>query len=124
MIDAKGRIAYDFAIVKVHDPNQSDQPPPTLHLTYAPTFGIRPGTPVTFTVRAFRTTDGEETLDFGDGTPLVTLKSDGNAIKHAPRGYAETAHRYARPGHYIVSGRRTNRHGMTAFAHVHVHVKE
>ena len=31
--------------------------------------GIKPGDPVTFKVRTFRTTDGQETWDFGDGTP-------------------------------------------------------
>ena len=30
-------------------------------------------------VRTFRATDGEETWDFGDGTPTITVHSDGNA---------------------------------------------
>lgn len=122
--DAAGRHDYDFAVVNVVDPKEPAKLPPSIHAAYAPTFGIEPGDPVTFAVRTFRTTDGEETWDFGDGSPRVTVHSDGNVIPLAKDGYAKTIHRYQRPGHYLVRVERTNRLGYTATAHVHVRVGE
>ena len=90
---------------------------------YAPTFGIRPGDPVTFKVRSFGTTVGSETWDFGDGSPPVTVKSDGNVKVHAPDGYAVTVHRYRQPGHYVAAVRRSNQHGFEALGHVDVRVE-
>ena len=69
---------------------------------------------MTFKVRSFRTTDGEETWDFGDGTPTVTVHSDGNVNQHAPDGYAVTVHRFAKPGDYLVRVERANRRGWKA----------
>ena len=67
-----GDVDYDFAIVDVMDPQQARAAmPPTIHAAYYPTFGIQPGDEVTFKVRTFGTTDGEETWDFGDGSPTV-----------------------------------------------------
>jgi murein DD-endopeptidase MepM/ murein hydrolase activator NlpD len=120
--DAAGQIDYDFAVVNVIDKEHLDQLPPSIHAVYAPTFGIRPGDAVTFLVRTFRTTDGTETWDFGDGSPKVTVQSDGNAVKLAKDGYARTTHRYEKPGHYIARVERTDRHGFTAIGHVHVRV--
>lgn len=77
---------------------------------------------MTFKVRTFRTTEGEEKWDFGDGTPAVAVKSDGNAKPRAPDGYAETVHRYAKPGHYVVRVERVGHTGGTAIAHLHVRV--
>jgi murein DD-endopeptidase MepM/ murein hydrolase activator NlpD len=57
-----------------------------------------------------------------DGTPPVTVKSDGNANIHDPNGFAVTAHRYRRAGDYIARVQRTNARGFTATAHVWVHV--
>jgi hypothetical protein len=37
--------------------------PPSIHANYYPTFGIKPGQPVNFLVRTFRTTDGKETWE-------------------------------------------------------------
>jgi murein DD-endopeptidase MepM/ murein hydrolase activator NlpD len=122
--DAEGREEYDFATVNVLDRDHPDQLPPTIHAAYAPTFGLRPGDPVTFLVRTFRTTDGHETWDFGDGSPKVEVKSDGNVVPLAKDGYARTAHRYDRPGHYLVRVERTDAHGFTAIAHLHVRVGE
>lgn len=124
VIDAKGEVDYDFAVVQVIDPRRADQLPPTIHVAFAPTLGVRPGDPVTFKVRTFRTDAGNETLDFGDGTPPLTVHSDGNAEPHAPGGYAETAHRFERPGHYVVRAEGTGRAGMKAIGHVHVRVGE
>ncbi len=39
--DAAGRMAYDFAVVVVAD--EKGRVPPTVHVTYDPTIGIRPG---------------------------------------------------------------------------------
>ena len=120
--DAAGHVDYDFAVVQVIDRGQPDRLPPTIHPNYAPTFGIQPGDPVTFKVRTFRTTDGKEVWDFGDGSPQVEVQSDGNAVKLAPDGYAVTTHRYQKPGHYIVRVERSNRFGMKAVGHLCVRV--
>ncbi len=120
--DAAGRIDYDFAIVHVHDRNNSDAYPPTIHPVYWPTFGIEPGDEVTFKARTFATTDGEELWNFGDGSPAVTSKSDGNANVHDPDGYAVVTHRFAKPGHYLVRVERTNRHGHRAVGRLQVRV--
>src|SRR5262249_14878233 len=71
--DDRGRIDHDFAIVNVLDPSKPDLLPPSIHAVYHPTVGIKPGEPVTFLVRTFRTTDGKETWDFGDGSPKVIV---------------------------------------------------
>ena len=118
--DRQGRVDYDFAIVLVLDREHPEHLPPTIHAAYAPTFGVKPGDVVTFKVRSFRTTDGPETWDFGDATPLVQVQSDGNAVQHARDGYAVTQHRYEKPGHYLVRVRRSNDNGATATARLHV----
>ena len=120
--DAKGRVDYDFAIVQVLDRDNLKQLPPTIHAVYYPTFGIKPDDPVTFKVRTFRTTDGEETWNFGDGSPPVKVKSDGNVKPLAKDGYAVTTHRFTKPGQYVVSVQRTNAAGQTATARLHVQV--
>lgn len=120
--DATGKIDYDFAIVDCIDAQHPTVLPPSIHANYAPTFGIRPGDPVTFKVRTFGTTEGKETWNFGDGTPSVDVKSDGNAVKLAKDGYAITTHRFEKPGLYVVRVQRTNDAGMTAIGHVCVHV--
>ncbi len=120
--DATGRVDYDFAVVQVLDPSKPDSLPPTIHPACYPTSGIRPGHEVTFKVRTFRTTDGEETWDFGDGSPKVTTRSDGNVKALAPDGYAVTTHRFAKSGHYIVRVERSGP-GGTAIGHLHVTVE-
>lgn len=118
--DAEGNRDVDFAIVQVLD--ESESLPPTIHPSYAPTFNIRPGYQVTFRVRTFRSTDGEETWDFGDGSPPATTKSD-HTRQHDPQGYATTAHRFKEPGMYVVTVRRTDRAGRTATGRVVVRVE-
>lgn len=121
--DSDGNAAYDFGVVQVQDPDNLDQLPPTIHPVYYPTHGIRVGDTITFKVRTFRTFEGAERWDFADGSPIVTVHSDGNAVKHAPNGYAVTTHSYTRPGDFIVRVERINEHGVKAVAHLHVHVE-
>jgi hypothetical protein len=120
--DGSGRIDYDFAVVQVIDRQHPDRLPPTIHPVYHPTFAIDPGAEVTFGVRTFRTTDGKERWDFGDGSAPVEVQSDGNVEPHAKDGYAMTTHRFARPGHYIVRVERENDDGIKATGHLHVRV--
>ena len=86
--DAAGRVDYDFMAVQVIDRSRPGHPPPTIHATYAPTFGIGPGDPVIFKVRTFRDQEGGEIWDFGDGTPSLQVESDANAVRYAPNGFA------------------------------------
>lgn len=120
--DAAGRVDYDFMIVQVCDRATPDKPPPTVHAAYAPTTGIRPLDPVVFKVRTFRDTEGGETWDFGDGSKPVTVKSDGNKDMHAAMGYAETIHKYEKPGLYLVSVEHTSAGGVKATARLLVRV--
>ena len=118
--DASGDIDYDFAVVQVIDKNHPDQVPPTIHAAYYPTFDIKPGDEITFKVRSFRTTAGSEVWDFGDGSPKVTVHSDGNANEHDPNGYAVTTHRYKASGQYIATVRRSNERDHEAITHLQV----
>jgi hypothetical protein len=120
--DSAANVEYDFAIVQVLDPARPKDVPPTIHPVYYPTQNLGPGDAITFKVRTFRTTDGEEQWDFGDGSPPVTVRSDGNVKQHAPDGYAVASHSFFRPGHYVVRVQRTNKAGLTAIGHVHVHI--
>jgi len=119
--DEHGLSAYDFETVNVLDAQHPEQVPPSIQAAYWPTLGIAPGKPVTFKVRAFGTTEGEEHWSFGDGA-TATTKSDGNVDEHAKNGFAVTRHAFAKPGDYIVRVERTNRLGQTATAHLWVHV--
>jgi len=121
--DDRGQVDYDFAVVLVIDKGAPGQLPPTIHPAFAPTSNVGVGDPITFKVRTFRTTFGQETWDFGDGTAPVTVKSDGNVEQHAPDGYAVTQHRFDKPGHFLVRVERANERGQKATAHLHVVVK-
>jgi murein DD-endopeptidase MepM/ murein hydrolase activator NlpD len=121
--DSQGNIDYDFAIVQVIDPDRPDRYAPSLHAAYAPTFDIRPGDPVTFQVRASRITGGDEVWDFGDGSPPVRTRSDGNLKPLAPDGYASVVHRYSQPGHYRIHVHRQDDSGATAHVRLHVRVE-
>jgi murein DD-endopeptidase MepM/ murein hydrolase activator NlpD len=122
--DAAGNVDYDFAIVNVVDKAHPDQLPPSIHAAFAPTMGIKPGQSIKFLVRTFRTTDGEETWDFGDGSPKVIVHSDGNVQIHAKDGYAVTTHAYEKPGIYLARVERTNRNGFTAVGRLKIVVEE
>jgi hypothetical protein len=119
--DAQGRTAYDFETVNVLDPNHPEQVPPSIQAAYWPTLGVAVGKPVTFKVRTFGTTDGQENWTFGDGA-TATTKSDGNVEPYAKNGFAVTTHTFAKPGDYIVRVERANRLGQKATAHLWVHV--
>jgi hypothetical protein len=123
VVDGQGRIDYDFALVQILDKEHPDRLPPSIHAAFAPTLGIKPGDDITFKVRSFRTAVGGEVWDFGDGSPQVRVKSDGNAVKLAKDGYAVTTHRYAKVGHYLVRVDHVGKHG-TAVARLHVRVGE
>lgn len=123
---ADGAAAYDFAVVIVYDREHPERHIDTVHPNYAPTLGIRAGDPVTFKVRSFipaGSREGNETWDFGDGSPAVEVQSDGNAEKLAPDGYAATIHSFAQAGDYIVRVERVGEHGVKATGHVWVHVE-
>jgi hypothetical protein len=121
--DDAGRVAWDFAIVQVLDPAAKELPP-SIHAAYYPTTRLRPGDEITFKTRSFRTTQPGETWDFGDGTPLVQVKSDGNASKLAPDGYAVTTHRYAQPGRYLVRVEHIGARDEKAVAHLLVEIED
>lgn len=120
--DGSGRVDYDFMAVQVIDRAHPDKPPPTIHATYAPTFGIRPGDPVIFKVRTFRDFEGGEIWDFGDGAAAVRVRSDGNADHLAAAGYAETHHKYDKPGLYLVTVEHVSADGVRAVARLQVRV--
>ena len=126
--DDRGQVAYDFAFVQVLEPSttgstQTDPAPPTIHAVYSPTLDLHPGQPITFLVRTFRTTAGSETWDFGDGSPNVTVKSDGGLDPHAKDGYVKTGHTYKQPGDYLVRVERHNERGERAVARLCVQVR-
>jgi murein DD-endopeptidase MepM/ murein hydrolase activator NlpD len=123
VIDEEGNASYDFAVVQVLDRKTPEPPPPAIHAAYYPTLGLRPGDPVTFKVRTFGTTDGSETWNFGDGTPPVNVRSDGNVQQLARDGYASVVHCFARPDDYLVRVERTDRRGYKAGARLLVQVR-
>jgi hypothetical protein len=122
--DARGRVDYDFAVVQVIGKDDTETFPPTIHASYAPTFNIHAGDPVAFKVRTFRAPMGVETWDFGDGSPPEQVHSDGNAKPHAPDGYAETIHRFAKPGLYLVRVEGLGYRNAKAVGHLCVRVDE
>lgn len=122
--DKAGNVDYDFAEVQVLDPKQADQYVPRIHAVYWPTWNNRVNEPITFKVRSFGTTEGQEVWDFGDGSPPVKVRSDGNVDPLAEDGYAVTHHAYGRPGDYLVSVQRRTGDGVTATARLHVRVED
>jgi murein DD-endopeptidase MepM/ murein hydrolase activator NlpD len=122
--DGAGRVDYDFTSVFVIDRARAAALPPVLHLTYAPTLGIRPGDPVTFKARSGRASDGDEVWDFGDGSGPVRTRSGGWTDKLAPNGYAETVHRFARPGVFVVRVERMGGDNGKAIRHLKVVVED
>jgi hypothetical protein len=75
-------------------------------------------------VRTCRTTYGQETWDFGDGSGTVTVKSDGCADERSREGYARTQHVFRDPGDYLVKVERANERGERATAHLWVPVRK
>ena len=122
MTDAGGNVACDFTVVQVISRDAPDKVPPSIQAAYSPSLHLKAGQPATFKVRTFRTTHGEERWDFGDGSPAVTVKSDANKDMHAATGYAETIHKYAKPGHYLVSVEHASASGVKAVTRLQVRV--
>lgn len=122
--DGSGNVSFDFAVVQVIDEQNPEKLPPSIQAAYAPSLGLRAGDVATFKVRTFRTTDGEETWNFGDGSPPVTVKSDGNAKTLAKDGFAVTEHAFEKAGNYLVRVHRSNQRGETATAHLWVPVEK
>jgi len=120
--DGDENFSFDFAVVQVIDPAHEDLLPPTIQAAYAPSIGLKAGQNATFKVRTFRTTEGSETWDFGDGSPTVEVHSDGGAVKLAKDAFAVTKHTFSKAGNYIVRVQRTNDRGETATAHLWVPV--
>ena len=77
---------------------------------------------MTFKVRSYLKPGGSEVWDFGDGSPPVSVKSDGNADPQAKDGYAVTHHTFKQPGHYLVRVQRKDETGLTATARLHVRI--
>lgn len=130
--DSRGRSAWDFCVVQVlpAQPPASGENlspgmfPPAIHALCCPSAGIRPKQNVRFLVCTFRTRQAEETWDFGDGSPPVTVRSKTAPDSLLAAGeYAETSHSYARPGDYIVRVTSRNERGETAAAHLWVPVR-
>jgi len=119
--DDRGHTDYDFETVNILDPQHPEQTPVSIQAAYWPTTSIAIGASVTFKVRTFGTTDGEETWSFGDGATART-KSDGNVVPLAKNGFAITTHVFQRPGDYIVRVERINGFGQKAIAHLFVRV--
>ena len=123
--DTDGNVSYDFAVVIVYDRDHPERHVTTVHPNYHPTSGIRVGDPITFKVRSFisgQSREGYEVWNFGDGSSPVKVRSDGNAVKLAPDGYAEHVHRFEKAGNYVVRVQRKNEFGVVATGHLWVHV--
>lgn len=136
--DAAGNVDYDFKVVQIGSADMQFGPP-SIHAAYHPGGRIRPGDPVTFMVRSFGMSDGQEVWDFGDGSATVAVTSDGcviprdayvnndEALKekflHAKDGYASTVHRFEKRGMFLVKVSRTNGEGISATARLKVVVE-
>jgi len=122
--DSKGNIDYDFTYVQVYDRDNPDRRIPTIHPAYYPTLNIKPGDPVTFLVRTFGSETGDEIWDFGDGSDKVAVNSGIVQRQTQNQGkYAETIHKFEKPGHYVVRVERINEFGFPAIGHLHVVVE-
>ncbi len=120
--DGQGGVAYDFVRVLVVDPADPDAFPPNVHAAFWPTEGLKAGDPVTIKVRSFRTDEGRERIDFGDGSEPVFVQSSLEKGNLDPEGYASVEHRYESPGDYLVRVDRENERNWPAFVHLHIRV--
>ena len=119
--DSKGKIDYDFTVIQVYARGEEEQTIPAIQPVYYPSLDIKPGDPVTFLVRTFNTDVGNEVWDFGDGSPLVTVKSETVDRQDFIKGkFAETIHSFSESGQYVVSVKRSDASGREAIGHLHV----
>ncbi|MCA9020866.1 MAG: peptidoglycan DD-metalloendopeptidase family protein [Planctomycetaceae bacterium] len=121
--DKAGNVDYDFAEVQVLDSTDREHYVPRIHASYWPSLQNKVGEPITFKVRSFNNTYGEEVWDFGDGSPTVSVKSDGNVKPLNEDGYAITKHTYQKPGDYLVKVERSREDGVKAETRLHVRVE-
>jgi len=121
--DKAGNVDYDFAEVHVLDPKNLEEYVPRIHASYWPSLKNRVGEPITFKVRSFGNTSGNEVWDFGDGSPEVSVKSDGNVKPLNEHGYAVTEHTYQKAGDYLVKVERSRDDGVKAVTRLHVKVE-
>lgn len=121
--DKQGNVDYDFAEVQVLNPKNLTEYVPRIHASYWPSLKNKVGEPITFKVRSFGHTDGNEVWDFNDGSPLLSVKSDGNVKALNENGYAVTKHTFEKPGDYLVTVKRSRNDGVTAITRLHVHVE-
>jgi len=116
VVDNRGQVDVDFAVVHVLDEESTlEHLPPSIHLAYFPTEGIRANDVVFFKARTFRVKGGQEEWDFGDGKSGVTCSLNE---------YATISHHYEKPGLYIVTVRRKSENGVGAVAHLKVFIEE
>jgi len=125
--DGNGEVAYDFAVIQVASPAQGTKGKetdlaPTIHASFWPTQDLHADEPVKFLVRTCRTTFGQETWYFGDGSEPVTVRSDGCAYERSKEGYATTQHAFKNPGDYVVRVERENERGEKATSHLWVRI--
>lgn len=122
--DSKGNVDYDFTVVQVNLKDSDERHIPTIHASYYPTMGIKPGDSVSFFVRTFNSDVGMETWDFGDGSPTAAVTSETiERGKHTLGKYAEVRHSFSAPGHYIVKVERSNESGYKATVNMHLNVR-
>lgn len=123
--DSEGNIDYDVTVVQVYEREHPERAIPTIHASFYPTLDLDAGEPVTFMVRLFTPEEGQAVWDFGDGTPPVTVQTEGITNENRIDGkYATTRHAFDRPGQYIVSIQGTDEDGITATTHLKVVVGE
>ncbi len=118
--DSKGNVSYDFNVIQVIDKDTSKKIP-TIQPAFHPSLNIKAGDPVTFLVRTFNSDVGNEEWNFGDGSPNVKVKSETVDRNDPTKGkFAETVHKFTKPGHYVVSVERSNEFGYKATGRLHV----
>lgn len=114
--DNRGQVDADFAVIHVlSEENTMEKRPPSIHPSYFPTEGIKPGDEVFMKVRTFTVKGGKEIWDFGDGLTGET---------RSPNEYATISHHYEKPGLYIVTIRRDSENGVSAMARLKIFVEE
>lgn len=113
--DSQGNEDVDFAVVHVlAGENTRDYLHPSIHATYYPTEGIKPGDEVYMKARTFRVQGGKEHWDFGDGSTGVTCSMND---------YASISHHYDKPGLYIATVTRDSDNGTSATARLKIIVE-
>ena len=124
--DDAGNLDYDFSTVRVY-PGAKEDGTATIvgvHVSFYPTFGIKPGDPVIFLSRGRNTGGGDDMYDFGDGTPVIPVPTNISQEYHAANGYGMVTHHYKKPGDYIVKVQRTDeKTGFVAVQRLHVVVR-